>query len=109
MTIFSQYGIGLYVVSALAPIAMLGVTLLAAGLLRSGGPVIERSLFGFGKTRKIISRNVERNLLRSTICFALIGMSLSLVVVMSGAQIGTVAGVRECNSFFFKLRFDSYV
>ena len=93
--IFSQYGIGLYVVSALAPIAMVGVTLLAAGLLRSAGPIIERSLFGFGKTRKIISRNVERNLLRSTICFALIGMSLSLVVVMSGAQVGTVAGVEN--------------
>ncbi len=93
--VFSAYGIGLYVVSALAPIAMLGVTLLAAGLLRSGGPVIERSLFGFGKTRKIISRNVERNLLRSTICFALIGMSLSLVIVMGGAQIGTVAGVEN--------------
>lgn len=93
--IFSTYGIGLYVVSALAPIAMMGVTLLAAGLLRSGGPVIERSLFGFGKTRKIISRNVERNLLRSTICFALIGMSLSLVIVMGGAQIGTVAGVEN--------------
>jgi putative ABC transport system permease protein len=93
--IFSQYGIGLYVVSALAPIAMLGVTLLSAGLLRSGGPVIERSLIGFGKTRKIISRNVERNLLRSTICFALIGMSLSLVIVMGGAQIGTVAGVEN--------------
>lgn len=93
--IFSQYGIGLYVVSALAPIAMLGVTLLASGLLRSGGPVIERSLIGFGKTRKIISRNVERNLLRSTICFALIGMSLSLVIVMGGAQIGTVAGVEN--------------
>jgi putative ABC transport system permease protein len=92
---FSQYGIGLYVVSALAPVAMLGVTLLAAGLLRSGGPAIERSLIGFGKTRKIISRNVERNLLRSTICFALIGISLSLVVVMGGAQIGTVAGVQN--------------
>lgn len=93
--LFSQYGVGLYVVSALAPIAMLGVTLLAAGLLRSGGPVIEKSLYGFGKTRKIISRNVERNLLRSTICFALIGMSLSLVIVMGGAQIGTVAGVEN--------------
>lgn len=93
--LFSQYGIGLYVVSALAPIAMLGVTLLVAGLLRSGGPAIERSLFAFGKTKKIISRNVERNLLRSTICFALIGMSLSLVVVMSGAQVGTVAGVEN--------------
>jgi putative ABC transport system permease protein len=92
---FSKFGIGLYVVSALAPIAMLGVTLLAAGLLRSGSPVIERSLYGFGKTRKIISRNIERNLMRSTICFALIGMSLSLVVVMSGAQIGTVAGVEN--------------
>ena len=93
--LFSQFGIGLYVVSALAPIAMIGVTLLAAGLLRSGGPAIERSLFAFGKTKKIISRNVERNLLRSTICFALIGMSLSLVIVMGGAQIGTVAGVEN--------------
>lgn len=92
---FSQWGIGLYVVSALAPIAMIGVTMLAAGLLRSGGPVIERSLFAFGKTRKVISRNVERNLMRSTICFALIGISLSLVVVMGGAQIGTVAGVEN--------------
>ncbi len=93
--LFSQFGIGLYAVSALAPIAMLGVTLLAAGLLRSGGWAIEKSLFAFGKTKKIISRNVERNLLRSTICFALIGMSLSLVVVMGGAQIGTVAGVEN--------------
>jgi len=92
---FSQWGIGLYVVSALAPIAMIGVTMLAAGLLRSGGPIIERSLFAFGKTRKVISRNVERNLMRSTICFALIGISLSLVVVMGGAQIGTVAGVEN--------------
>ena len=93
--LFSQWGIGLYVVSALAPVAMIGVTMLAAGLLRSGGPAIERSLFAFGKTRKIISRNIERNLLRSTICFALIGISLSLVVVMGGAQIGTVAGVEN--------------
>ena len=92
---FSRYGIGLYVVSALAPIAMIGVTMLAAGLLRSGSPAIERSLFAFGKTRKIISRNVERNLMRSTICFALIGISLSLVIVMGGAQIGTVAGVEN--------------
>ncbi len=92
---FSEYGVGLYVVSALAPIAMMGVTMLTAGLLRSGGPVIERSLFAFGKTRKVISRNVERNLMRSTICFALIGISLSLVVVMGGAQVGTVAGVEN--------------
>ncbi len=92
---FSQFGVGLYVVSALAPIAMMGVTMLVAGLLRSGGPAIERSLYVFGKTRKIISRNVERNLMRSTICFALIGISLSLVVVMGGAQIGTVAGVEN--------------
>ncbi len=92
---FAQYGVGLYIVSALAPIAMMGVTMLTAGLLRSGGPAIERGLYAFGKTRKIISRNVERNLMRSTICFALIGISLSLVVVMGGAQIGTVAGVEN--------------
>ncbi len=92
---FFEWGIGLYMVSALAPIAMIGVTFLAAGLLRSAGPAIEKSLFAFRKTKKIISRNVERNLLRSTICFALIGMSLSLIVVISGAQTGTVMGVEN--------------
>ena len=92
---FSKYGVGLFVASAFAPIPMLGVTLLLAGLLRSGSPLVERVLILFGKTRKIISRNIERNLLRSTICFALIGMSLSLVIVMGGAQIGTVMGVKS--------------
>ena len=92
---FSQYGIGLYVVSGFAPIPMIGVTLLAAGLLRSAGPLIERLLILFGKPRKIISRNIERNLLRSTICFALIGMSLNLVILMGGAQTGTVMGVEN--------------
>jgi putative ABC transport system permease protein len=91
----SAYSIGLFVAAALAPIGMAGVTLLTSGLLRSGGPVIERSLFGFGKTRKIISRNVERNLLRSTICFALIGISLSLVIEMGSAQMGTVSGIES--------------
>jgi ABC-type antimicrobial peptide transport system permease subunit len=92
---FSQFGLGLVVTSAMAPIPMIGVTLLAAGLLRSAGPLIERILILFGKPRKIISRNIERNLLRSTICFALIGMSLNLVILMGGAQIGTVMGVEN--------------
>jgi putative ABC transport system permease protein len=92
---FAQFGYGLFVVSVLAPIPMAGVTLLAAGLLRRASPVVERVLIGFGKTRKIISRNIERNLLRSTICFALIGMSFSFVILMSGAQIGTVMGVEN--------------
>jgi ABC-type lipoprotein release transport system permease subunit len=92
---FSQFGLGLVVASAFAPIPMIGVTLLAAGLLRSAGPAIERILILFGKPRKIIARNIERNLLRSTICFALIGMSLNLVILMGGAQIGTVMGVEN--------------
>jgi ABC-type antimicrobial peptide transport system permease subunit len=92
---FSQFGLGLVVTSAIAPIPMIGVTLLAAGLLRSAGPLIERLLILFGKPRKIISRNIERNLLRSTICFALIGMSLNLVILMGGAQTGTVMGVEN--------------
>jgi ABC-type lipoprotein release transport system permease subunit len=92
---FQQFGLGLFVASAFAPIPMIGVTMLAAGLLRSASPVIEHVLTPFGKTRKIISRNIERNLLRSTICFALIGMSLNLVIVMGGAQTGTVMGVEN--------------
>ena len=92
---FSEYGVGLFIASAFAPIPMIGVTLLCAGLLRSGSGVIERLLLLFGRTRKVISRNIERNLLRSTICFALIGMSLNLVIVMGGAQTGTVMGVEN--------------
>jgi len=92
---FSQLGLGVLVSATLIPIPMIGVTLLMAGLLRSASPLIERILILFGKTRKIISRNIERNLLRSTICFALIGMSLNLVIVMDGAQTGTVMGVEN--------------
>jgi len=92
---FQQFGIGLFMVSMLAPVPMIGVTLLTAGLLRNASPIVERVLILFGKTRKMISRNIERNLLRSTICFALIGMSLSFVVLMGGAQTGTVMGVEN--------------
>jgi ABC-type antimicrobial peptide transport system permease subunit len=92
---FSQFGLGLLIAAAFAPVPMIGVTLLAAGLLRSASRVIEHVLILFGKTRKIISRNIERNLLRSTICFALIGMSLNLVIVMGGAQTGVTMGAEN--------------
>jgi putative ABC transport system permease protein len=92
---FWEYEMGIFITSALIPVPMIGITLLSAGLLRSASPVIEHILVLFGKTRKIISRNIERNLLRSTICFALIGMSLNLVIVMDSAQTGTVMGVEN--------------
>ena len=92
---FSQNGAGLFMTAAFVPVAMIGVTLLSAGLLRSASPVIEHILVLFGKTKKIISRNIERNLLRSTICFSLIGMSLMMVIVMGGAQTGTIMGVEN--------------
>ncbi|MCK4952682.1 ABC transporter permease [Candidatus Bathyarchaeota archaeon] len=94
-TFFEQFGSGLTIVSILSPIPMIGSVLLIAGLLRSASPLVERLLLPFGNNRKLISRNVERNLMRSTICFALIGISLSFVIVISGAQDGVVLGVED--------------
>lgn len=92
---FEQFQLGLPIVSLLTPIPIAGVILLTAGLLRSGSTFVEHVLFLLGKTRKIVSRNIERNLMRSTVSFALIGISLSFVIVMGGAQQGVVTGVKD--------------
>jgi putative ABC transport system permease protein len=92
---FEQVRLGILYASLLSPVPVIGVILLVAGLLRSANPVVERVLILFGNTRKIISRNIDRNLVRSTACFALTGLSLSFVIVMGAAQTGVVMGVEE--------------
>jgi putative ABC transport system permease protein len=92
---FEQVNLGILYASLLAPVPVIGVILLVAGLLRSANPVVEHVLILFGNTRKIISRNIDRNLVRSTACFALTGLSMSFIIVMGAAQTGVVMGVEE--------------
>jgi len=93
--ILQQVEGGMLILSLMAPLPVAGVVFLAAGSLRAVSPLIERLLFLFGGTRKIITRNIERNLRRTTICFALIGISLSFVLVMGGAQKGVMTGIED--------------
>lgn len=93
--ILQQVEGGMFILSLMAPLPVAGVVFLAAGSLRAVSPLIERLLIFFGGTRKIITRNIERNLRRTTICFALIGISLSFVLVMGGAQVGVMTGIED--------------
>jgi ABC-type antimicrobial peptide transport system permease subunit len=94
-TFFSEVSWGIFIGALLASVPVLGIIFLTAGLLRIGNSVVERSLFLFKSSSKIISRNIERNLARSTACFALIGLSLSFVVVMGSAQTGVIMGIED--------------
>jgi putative ABC transport system permease protein len=87
--------VGFLIASLLAPVTTVGVIFVIASLLRSANPLMEYTLILFQSTRKIISRNIDRNLFRSTACFTLIGVSLSFIVVMGGAQTGIVEGIEE--------------
>jgi len=103
--ISEQHGSGsfsaLNILALVVPFLMVGLISLTAGLLRGLNPVIERCLIFFGGNRRIIARNIGRNLLRSTICFTLIGMTLSFIIVISGAQSGVVTGLEDVIQSFY--------
>lgn len=80
-------------VSLLAP--LIGIIFITAGLLRIASPITQYLLFAFRSNSKVISRNIDRNLLRSTACFTMIGLSLSFLVVIGGAQTGVVRGIED--------------
>jgi putative ABC transport system permease protein len=85
-------GNGLYIMFAFAPIMIMGICSLTAGLLRVADHIMEFLLFGWGATRKIIARNVDRDLWRTGLTFAMIGLSFSLPIVLSASQTITVDG-----------------
>jgi len=91
----------LFVLAMIVPLLMIGLICLTAGLLRAINPVIESVLILFGGNKKIISRNIGRNLMRSTICFTLIGMTLSFIIVVAGAQGGVVTGLEDVIHSFY--------
>lgn len=91
----------LFILAMIVPLLMIGLICLTAGLLRAINPVIEGVLILFGGNKKIISRNIGRNLMRSTICFTLIGMTLSFIIVVAGAQGGVVTGLEDVIHSFY--------
>jgi putative ABC transport system permease protein len=90
---YGDAGWGILMVSLLVPI--MGIIFLTAGLLRIASRVLEYLLFVFRSSSKVISRNIDRNLLKSTACFTMIGLSLSFLVVVGGAQTGVVTGIED--------------
>lgn len=91
----------LFVWVMIVPFLMVGLISSTAGLLRGLSPIMERVLILFGGSRRIISRNIGRNLMRSTICFTLIGMTLSFIIVVAGAQGGVVTGLEDVIHSFY--------
>jgi len=91
----------IFVWATIVPLLMVGLIASTAGLLRGLSPVFERILILFRGSRRIISRNIGRNLLRSTICFTLIGMTLSFIIVVAGAQSGVKTGLEDVIHSFY--------
>jgi putative ABC transport system permease protein len=76
-------------------IPVIGVVFLVAGIIRLTNRGMGTLLFMFRSCSKIISRNIDRNLLKSTACFTMIGLSLSFLIVIGGVQIGVVTGIED--------------
>jgi len=85
------------------PPLMIGLVLTAAGLIRGAEKIFEYVLYpAFGKTSRLASRNFSRNLVRTTICFMLIAMTLSFIVALGGIQFSVNAGIEETVTSFFQ-------
>ncbi|MEM2851397.1 MAG: FtsX-like permease family protein [Candidatus Bathyarchaeia archaeon] len=79
---------------ALDLVIIAGLVCLCSGLLRKLGRIAEWLLYPFiGRSSRLVTRNVSRNLVRSTVCFTLIGISLCFVVAMGGMEAGVTQGV----------------
>jgi putative ABC transport system permease protein len=85
-------GYGLWIMFAFAPIMIIGICSMTAGLLRVANRIMEILLVGWGSTKKIIARNVDRDLWRTALTFAMIGLSFSLPIVLSASQTITLDG-----------------
>jgi len=83
-------------------VTIIGLVLVTAGFLRSGSKVIEYILTPLSrKSGKLISRNIGRNLMLNTACFALIAISLSFVVAMGSVAEVITPGLENVVRKFF--------
>ncbi|UCD72598.1 MAG: ABC transporter permease [Candidatus Bathyarchaeota archaeon] len=80
-----------------------GLILITAGLIRGAEKIFEYILYPiFGKISRLTSRNFSRNLVRTTVCFTLIAMSLSFIVVIAGVQFTVDDAMRETITTLFQ-------
>jgi ABC-type antimicrobial peptide transport system permease subunit len=56
---------------------------------------MEHILVAWGSAKKIVARNVQRDLWRSGLAFAMIALSFSLPIVMSASQVITLGGTED--------------
>jgi len=88
---------------ATIPPIILGLVLTIAGLIRVTEKAFEYVFYPFfGKQSRLISRNFSRNLVRTTICFMLIAMSLSFIVTLGGIQFSVSTGIEKTVTGFFQ-------
>ncbi len=80
-----------------------GLVLMTAGLIRGAEKVFEYVLYPvFGRISRLTSRNFARNLVRTTVCFTLIAMSLSFIVAIGGVQFTVNEGIKETVTTLFQ-------
>jgi ABC-type antimicrobial peptide transport system permease subunit len=91
--IFYSNDFALLMVYLLIP--LVGVIFLAAGVIRMANRGMASLLFMFKSNSRVISRNIDRNLFKTTACFTMIGLSLSFLVVIGGAQAGITSGMED--------------
>jgi ABC-type antimicrobial peptide transport system permease subunit len=85
------------------PLMIGGLILITAGIIRTAGRIIEYTLYPLlKKNSKIASRNLGRNLVRTTISFTLIAMTLSFVVSTGGIQGSVDAGIKQTVTDLFE-------
>jgi len=89
--------------SASIPLLIGGIVLITAGLIRGAEKIFEYILYPiFGRISRLASRNFSRNLVRTTICFTLIAISLSFIVAIGGVQYTVNAGIEKTVTTLFQ-------
>jgi len=73
-----------------------GAIITVTVLFRKTVPLIDHSLSSMSPSLgKLVSRNMGRKMLRSAICFSIIGISLSFIVMMGGIESGIVIAMEQ--------------
>ena len=89
--------------AASIPPLIAGLILMTAGLIKATEKIFEYALYPvFGKISRLASRNFSRNLVRTTICFTLITISLSFIVAIGGVQYTVNNGIEKTVTSLFQ-------
>ncbi|UCD72679.1 MAG: ABC transporter permease [Candidatus Bathyarchaeota archaeon] len=85
------------------PLIIGGLVLVTAGIIRSTEKIFEYILYPFlRRNSRLASRNFGRNLVRTTVSYTLIAMTLAFIIFMGGTQISVNDGIEEAVTSFFE-------